>query len=179
MAVKSQCQPFDSEGRYWVGIDPGNTGALAVVDEYGDAMGWTRMPIIKVGRRTEINVARLKEFLPYPIRGEEHKIKIVIEEVTSFGMGRTSAFTFGKNLGVLLGVVSCMGFPMERPRPKQWQKVMLEGLAKGEHTKSSANVMALRLYPQLSDTLKVKANQGIADAILMAEWARRISMKGG
>ena len=178
MAVKSQIRPLEAEGRYWVGIDPGNTGGLAVVDEYGDVMGWTRMPILKVGKKTEIDIKKLKDFLPYPIIGETHKIKVVIEEVTSFGMGRTSAFTFGKNVGVLLGVVGTLGFPILRPRPQQWQKVMLDGLPKGEDIKSSSTAMARRLYPQMDDLLSVKANQGIADAVLMAEWARRIMGKG-
>ena len=152
--------------RRFVGIDPGTTGAVVVLDERGNIEVASLMPVRRVGKRNEVDAAKLAELV-----ASNEDTRAAVESVTSFGMGRTSAFTFGKNLGAVHAVLDVLSIPTMRVLPRLWQEVFW---AKDDcsDTKAAAVACVLSRWPGLGTTLKLKKNQGIADATLIAEWLR-------
>jgi len=152
--------------RRFIGIDPGTTGAVVILNERGDVEVASLMPIRRVGKRNEVDAAKLAQMVASDIDS-----RAAVESVTAFGMGRTSAFTFGKNLGSVHAVLDVLGIPTMRVLPRLWQEVFW---CKGdvEDTKAAAVGCVSQGWPSLAKSLKLKKNQGIADATLIAEWLR-------
>lgn len=142
----------------YIGIDPGQKGAMAFI---GDA-GITVIPFDE-GRY----LGHLKA-LAYP----PCAAKAVVEHVNAMpGQGVTSMFNFGKGFGWLLGVLDAYGIPYELVRPQKWKK---EYSVTGD--KNSSIAVCKRLFPEVSllpTTRCKKDSDGMAEALLMAEYARR------
>lgn len=156
--------------KYFAGIDVGNTGGIAVLDEYSELVAYTRMPIIKVGKKHEVDVFKVTDFLGKIPYGNCDELAITIEDVHAMPhQGVTSMFNFGKGYGLLLGLLQSMDFAVRRVSPRRWQKeLLLPKTDKDDNTKARANRTVLMAYPDLDKYLKVKRNQGVADAILIA-----------
>jgi hypothetical protein len=89
-----------------------------------------------------------------------------IENVHSMPkQGVVSAFTFGRNFGFLIGILTALKIPYEFVSPQKWQKAM-GCMSHGDKnvTKSAAQ----RLFPD------IKITHAIADALLICEYGRRI-----
>lgn len=88
--------------------------------------------------------------------------------------GSTSGFNFGFGAGTLNGIIKCLRMPLERVEPRTWKKYFgLIGAGK-----DASIAMALQQVPSLSTDqvwIAVRKSQrtGLADAVLIAEWARR------
>ena len=136
------------------GIDPGAKGAIALL--YGNSQDIFDMPML--GK--EVNGAEVasifKEFSPE---------NIWIEQVNSFGMGRTSAYNFGQGMGILKGVIATLEIPYTLVTPQKWKKHF--GLSK---EKDHSRLLATRLYPSMADQFARKKDDGRAEAILIAKY---------
>jgi Holliday junction resolvasome RuvABC endonuclease subunit len=82
-------------------------------------------------------------------------------------MGVVSAFTFGCNYERVVMALMCAGIPVEEVTPQRWQKA-LGCLTHGDKKVSKAR--AQQLFPG------IKITNYIADALLIAEYGRRISL---
>lgn len=144
-----------------IGIDPGTNGGIAwitdgkaCVEKMPDSLKdlWDLICDITNHPRSTV---------------DGRKYKAYIEQVhSSPQMGVKSAFTFGNGFGHLEMALTAAGIPFERVRPQVWQKAM------GCMTKGDKNVSkrkAQELFPSL------RVNHYIADALLIAEYGRRIS----
>ena len=136
-----------------IGIDPGINGGIAFIPNTGEP--WAhKMPETD---RDLIDLLRDSINL--------FDARAVIELVhSSPQMGVKSAFTFGEGYGRLQMVLTAMGIPYERVRPAVWQKAM-GCLTKGD--KNVSKRRAQELFPAL------KVTHATADALLIAEYARR------
>ena len=137
------------------GIDPGAKGAIALL--YNDSTAFIYdMPML--GK--EVNGAEVasifKEFSPE---------SIWIEQVNSFGMGRTSAYNFGQGVGILKGVMAALEVPYTLVTPQKWKKHF--GLSK---EKDYSRLLATRLCPSMADQFARKKDDGRAEAILIAKY---------
>ena len=141
---------------YYIGIDPGKDGALAWISAKGDA---EILPFCEAGY-----VAVL-----YQMKGN---CKAVLERVSARpGQGVTSMFSFGENYGFIRGILEAFSIPYEIVHPQKWKKEF--SVTKDKATSIKA---AKRLFPDVS--LKktercIKDHDGMAEALLMAEYARR------
>jgi crossover junction endodeoxyribonuclease RuvC len=145
-----------------VGIDPGSSGALVVLDDTGGYVSHLTMPVVKLGTKSRVNPAALKAFLElYPIR------HAYIERVGAMpGQGVSSMFTFGHAAGVVEGVVAGMGIPIDSITPQAWKKAA--GLIGAD--KDAARSRAVQLFPGLR-VLDLKGKgQAVADALLLARF---------
>lgn len=146
-----------------LGIDPGVTGALALLD--GETMKLTVYDVpswqVKVGRsrRSEIDVAGLCDILDIcaPDRA-------FIEQVGAMpGQGVTSMFRFGDAFGVLRGVVTGSRIPLEYVRPQEWQKIVR--MPRG----NEAGLLRVnQVFPSFSKYFARKKDHNRADAALIA-----------
>lgn len=153
-----------------VGIDPGLSGAIAFLED-DRLLNVDDLPTVEVrhgkGSRKELSAALLHDML---IHTEIRIAKAMVEDVNAFGMGRTSAFRFGVNVGTILSVLACCGIRTDVVTPVKWKKAM--GLTTD---KSLSRAEAIKRWPDQSQLFARKKDDGRAEAALLAEYGRRMS----
>lgn len=138
---------------YVCGIDPGNNGAVCLLPNDNTSI------LVQPLSATEVDII---DFV------QEHASVITIcaiEKVHSMpGNGSSSMFKFGQGYGFLRGIILSARIPLVDVTPQTWQKA-LSCLSHGDKniTKSKAQTM----YPSM------KITHTIADAILIASWAKQ------
>jgi Holliday junction resolvasome RuvABC endonuclease subunit len=145
-----------------IGIDPGQSGGIAWIDEKGRACV-EKMPVT-LADLWELMQSITEGFVAFRA-SNSLMFKAYIEHVhSSPQMGVKSAFTFGNGYGHLEMALTAAGIPFERVRPQKWQQAM------GCMTKGDKNVSKRRaqeLYPQ------IKVTHATADALLIATYGTR------
>ena len=154
-----------------VGIDPGACGGISSISTDQKDLSYCAMPVI--GK--EIDVNTIVNFLM-----QDAPQMVYIEHSQAIHkMSARSMFSFGKNFGILIGIVSAMKLPFCLVKPKVWQKAMFVGTDTSDKPKSRAACAAYRLFPEhdfkASQRCK-KEHDGIVDATLIAEYGRRVWM---
>lgn len=156
----------------FIGIDPGKQGAIAALDF--TLVG--RKPILFAGsinHGKDYNIPDMVELLKH---FKPRDPLVVIERATARpGQGVVSMFTFGKGYGIWLGILAALGIPYQVVHPSVWTKRMLLGSSGAG--KNRGVQIARQLFPQWQP--KTKKEEGYADAILLAEYAHRISKGQG
>jgi crossover junction endodeoxyribonuclease RuvC len=152
----------------YIGIDPGLSGAVAVLPE-----GWifdTPTAIVSSGKRQRREyleaemAAMLAPFVEDSVAA--------IEKVHAMPrQGVASMFTMGVGLGVWRGILAALGIPFDLVTPQRWKAVMMDGMGK---EKEAARTRALQLFPGLTPSLRLKKHHGRAEALLIAEYRRRL-----
>jgi crossover junction endodeoxyribonuclease RuvC len=153
---------------HWIGIDPGQTGGLAYLREDGSLWEAAKMPAIS----HEVDAIGLYHLLSNWTTGGSG-VKVAIEQVHSMpGQGVSSTFKFGKNFGIAIGVVAAMQLPLHRVPPQTWKKSFsLTG-----KDKDASRGKASELWPDMAEHWRFKNLNGISDAALIAECARRAGL---
>ncbi len=156
----------------FIGIDPGFKGAIAIIHK--DGVKVIDSPTLTVGTKRDYHIHEMIQILdPYTTQeGFGINIQAAIEKVHAIPppASRASAFTFGKGFGIWLGILAALWIPCEQVTPQRWQKEMMDGMQKG---KDASRAQAMALFPAIAEELKRKADDGRADALLIAEWRRR------
>jgi len=155
--------------RVTIGIDPGATGALAILAD-GRCTALYDMPVMPGAvRGMQVNTRALAAIL----RGVLHQYQgafpfAVLEEVAAMpGNGRSSMFSFGKSYGAVIGVLGALDIGIVPANPAVWKKHMhLSG-----KEKDVARTVAIERFPNVADQLAHKKDIGRADALLIALWA--------
>ncbi len=158
----------------FIGIDSGLDGAVAILPD-GILIDTPTLTVEGKGRskKREYNYRVMAESLREyrTIHTFENTAWCALEKVHAMpGQGVTSMFKMGVGLGAWRGILAANGIPHEEPTPQRWQKVMLDGMGKG---KDASRLRAIELFPHLADQLSRKKDHGRADALLLAEYARR------
>tara|TARA_R110000772_G_scaffold1995_1_gene6744 strand:+ start:623 stop:1084 length:462 start_codon:yes stop_codon:yes gene_type:complete len=142
-----------------VGVDPGAKGAIAFYCSNGSSAAMIDihdMPML--GK--EVNGAEVAELLT-----EFRPDHIWLEQVNSFGMGRTSAYNFGQGVGTLKGVFQALKIPFTLVTPQKWKKSY--GLSK---EKDHSRLLVTRLFPWIATEVSRKKDDGRAEALLIARY---------
>lgn len=143
----------------YIGIDPGKSGAMAIMHASGevevipfDAMNYS----VALAHATH----------------ETDDITCCVEKVGAMpGQGVVSMFNFGHNLGVIEGLLRGYGISYQLVPPQTWKK---EFSLSSDKAKSIE--VCQKLFPNVSllaTERSRKPNDGMAEALLMAEYARR------
>ena len=150
-----------------IGIDPGISGAISIV-ENKKILEVYDTPTMIDGKKNkrQINGAQvtnlIKEFLN---NGKE--VVVVVEQVNAMpGQGVTSMFNFGQSFGILKGICSAMQLPIYFVRPAKWKKYF--NLINSE--KDASRTRAIEIFPYFSSNLSKKKDSNKADAILIASY---------
>lgn len=140
----------------YIGIDPGKSGALAIID--GDIA--FAVPFDEMKYLAELQTVDPKKAIT------------CLEHVSAMpGQGVSSTFTFGQNFGWIQGVLATLRIPFELVRPQKWKKEF-----SATSDKNTSIAVCKRLFPGISllPTERCrKEHDGMAEALLMAEYARR------
>ena len=164
LAENALLRQLQGKGTTSCGIDPGFSGALAVVSEEGEVLGLEDMPVLKVGSRRELNEPAIKDFL------KRHKIATVALEKsqTRPGQGIASSGRYMMSYGVLRGLCVGLGIPYQLVHPRTWIKAMMPDMPK----EKEASIQRVgQLYPDL--VLDRKKDHGKADALLICLYGQR------
>ena len=150
-----------------VGIDPGLSGAIAVLEEK-KVLALFDMPVMSEGKKNknQLNSAQLVNILKENIKNDED-IAVVVEQVNAMpGQGVTSMFNFGQTFGAIKGVCAALNLPIVFVRPSKWKK-HFELI---NSSKDSSRTKVIEMYPSLSNQLARKKDVNKSDAILIARF---------
>lgn len=156
-----------------IGIDPGNTGAIAYKDDFG-CYGVYEMPIMamgKKGKKNQLNPTEVMQILrKILLDHKEHllvqcEVIVYLEQVHSMPVSSAaSMFNFGMGYGILQGVLSAMGLSYKFVPPQTWKKHF--GLLRTD--KDLARTLAIQQFPNIN--FSRKKDIGKADAMLITEY---------
>ena len=150
-----------------VGIDPGLSGAIAVLEEK-KVLALFDMPVTSEGKKNknQLNSAQLVNILKENIKDDED-IAVVVEQVNAMpGQGVTSMFNFGQTFGAIKGVCAALNLPIFFVRPSKWKK----HFDLINSSKDSSRTKVIEMYPSLSNQLARKKDVNKSDAILIARF---------
>ena len=137
-----------------IGIDPGRSGGLACIGPGGQDVQVYKLD------NTDRDV---HEMLCEYVKVADFAF---LEKVHSMPrQGVASTFKFGQSFGFLQGLLIASGIPFELVTPQKWQGYL------GCRTKGDKNVTKSRAQALFPD---VKCTHAISDALLIAEYGRRI-----
>lgn len=158
-----------------IGIDPGKTGGVAVINDKGETLhtevmgdsGWF-IKFIKWVRQ----------------QWHEQEIFVYLEKAQPVhGNGLVSMFSYADHFGELKGILKTLEMPFELIPPQTWTKEMHIGASLKFRAKDKSRQIAQRLFPlvDLTDPDKPsskKIHEGIMDARIIAEYGRRRQSRG-
>jgi len=146
------------------GIDPGITGAIAVIDDFNNGYFVDDIPVMAKGKgsgkvKNQINPAALFEIL------EKYSPKhIFLERISSMpGQGVASMFSMGDSFGCIRGVCACIDAQLHLITPQSWKKYYSLG-----KDKEVVRAKAIELFPLAA--LSRKKDHNRAEAVLIANY---------
>lgn len=158
----------------YIGIDIGKKGAIAVINE--NSIDTFPMPMTK----DEVDIGSLFFILATNSPENTH---IIFEKLgVIYGSSKQTAFSMGYQMGLVEAFCVAMEIPYTAVRAKDWQKEMFKHTTvinkpgkTSKDTKAMALVTIKRLFPTLSLTYGKtnKPHDGLIDAVLIAEYARK------
>lgn len=145
-----------------IGIDPGKSGALAVIyaDENNKPFRIKVVPFEETAYRDTLAAC------------VDSRVVCCLEKVGAMpGQGVVSMFNFGHNFGFIQGLLQANKIPYQLVPPQTWKKEF----SLSSDKQASIDVCK-RLFPDINlmaTPRSRKENDGMAEALLMAEYARR------
>lgn len=147
---------------YLIGIDPGASGAVVVMDKTFALIEWGLMPTVKIGTQTRVNAAALASMLREFDAGHAF-----MEQVGAMpGQGTASMFSFGHAAGTASGVLGALEITTTMVTPQSWKK--RAGLSGTD--KDAARSRAIQLWPDWRALDAKGKGQALADAALIARF---------
>lgn len=153
-----------NQNRHIIGIDPGTQGGIVIINPAHTAVEW-----FALSEYTNEQIADIITGLAF-----HHKCLAFIELVHAMqGDGITTAGTFMKAFGFLIGCCLAAGIPTDFVAPQTWQRMMALGVVTGSR-KAAHAAKATLLFPDAAKEFKRKRiTQETADAFLIAEYGWR------
>ena len=141
----------------YIGVDPGKNGGIAIIDSDG---------VIAFPFSEERLLIELDGI------AQEYECICYLEHVHAMPkQGVSSTFNFGMNFGFIQGVLKAYEIPYELVTPQKWKKEF-----SCTSDKNTSIEVCKRLFPgvNLKATERCKKDHdGIAEALLIAEYGRR------
>ena len=183
--------------RHVIAIDPGLTGAIALLTD-GELVEVVDMPTAtttkrKKGKTVTVNtldvdrIVAIIDRLGYSLNlDHDHPLEFVIEaQSTRPGQAAQSVLKTGTGYGVLIGIAAMTGHPWHTIRPQEWKKEQglsgigaeLKGAAKTRAIKTASRHLAAMRWPDHALLFARAKDDGRAEAALIGDaWLR---MNGG
>lgn len=143
----------------YIGIDPGQTGGIAIIDDLNKnsvAYPYSSIKLIEICKQFQDN---------------KNRIKIYVEKVHAMPhQGVTSMFNFGMGYGKILGILEAFEFKYNLVTPQSWKKYV--GVTADKQTSIRK---AQYLFPEVSllPTKRCRVpNDGMAEALLIAYYGK-------
>ena len=145
---------------FFIGIDPGKSGAVAIINKKSECVHLFDCPV----NGKDIDIQNIVQEL----EGFKENVFCVIEKSQAMpGQGVTSMFNYGVGYGIYKGVLTTLRIPFEEIQPKKWKSDFSL-----DSDKNKSIVKAKQLFPSEAGKI-LKSKDGRAEALLIAEYARR------
>lgn len=159
-----------------LGVDPGNTGAFAVVKEDSSLEHFFPMPLTKDKNafdKKEIDIDEICSWF------DKNSIDLLICELpTSYGMLPAGAFTYGYNFSRLITAFHMSKSAYKKlvyVRPSEWAKDIHKDMDKNLKAKAKSEMCFSELFGDVQfGKLNKGSIGGVKDAALIAEYGRRL-----
>lgn len=186
---------------YYMGIDPGINGGIAVIDESGNFVFAKPTPCIKIKKnnksKSDYDVSTMADY----VRSFLDKDLTVCQELTHAmpGNGGVSMYHFGRGHGIWEGIVGAFALPYVLCTPQKWKgmypSLSQDKLTKEQRLKMSSSEISSWKRKQKSESKKKSIDlaksmffgadkeitkikhDGIAEALLIANWLRINNVK--
>jgi crossover junction endodeoxyribonuclease RuvC len=144
-----------------LGVDPGLTGAFAVIETSLDLLLVWDMPVALSGTGSRKEV--IPVFVADIVRDTAPDVCFIERVGAMPKQGVSSVFSFGRSYGVVLGVLGALRVPVHLIAPAQWKRTMKLG-----QDKAAARAMAVRLFPDAGHYFTRVRDHDRAEAALIA-----------
>ena len=151
----------------FIGIDPGKSGAIAILDGQGNIVSISDMPVVgnQVSGTLLCDIVDAAAITADPLEWTVD-VMAIVEQVHSMPkQGVASSFDFGKSYGIVLGVLEGARIRTEHVSPQRWKKAM--------HLTADKELCrrrAINVWPNDADLFKRKKDSDRAEAALLALW---------
>jgi crossover junction endodeoxyribonuclease RuvC len=176
----------------FLGIDPGSSGALALLEDGQCPKFWDTPTVqVKSGKTFKRQLDPHAASLMLMAISQEclDPLLITIEKVAPMPnfrskddegkpqqMGVTSAFSFGRDFGMWIGICAALQLPFQLVHPAAWKARVMAGMGK---EKDASRVKAMQLFPLAAKDLNLKKHHNRADALLLAYYAMLVGIPQG
>lgn len=152
-----------------LGVDPGLSGALALLEPVGGSLTVFDIPTLQIGTKRRIDeyaLARIIDDLSERI-GE-----VWLEQVGPRpGEGAVGAFSFGRGYGLIRGICAASFLPIHDVTPAVWKRDL-----RVTGDKDEARARASALFPRHAGAWPLKKHDGRAEAAMIALYGARHSL---
>lgn len=168
MTLSESEKEYLARNIFYVGIDPGLSGAIAVLDDNANLVDLSDIPVMAKGKgksvvKNQINAVALSDLMLAYMN-----TTAIIENVSARpGQGVSSMFSLGDSVGAIRGVCASLKMRSHYVTPQTWKKYY-----KLPSDKEYARAKAIELYPEAS--LHRKKDHGKAEAILLARYGYEV-----
>jgi hypothetical protein len=145
-----------------IGVDPGVTGALALLTDKGDLLDVLDMPSLADGTkgRSTVNSPLLASML-----AKWHARAVFCEFVSARPTdGSVQAFAFGRCRGAVEGVCGALSLPISLITPQSWKR--LHDIPPGDQ-KDLARSKAIAKWPAMAERFARKLDHNRAESALI------------
>jgi crossover junction endodeoxyribonuclease RuvC len=167
-----------------IGVDPGLTGAFAVLDHHGEALSvhdLPTMPIPEAGPKAtiqrEIDVRELYTLLRSVVPADESVI-CVVEHISSLGdtvKGDQAKASLAATKAYIMAVLRLQGLDTRRVAPARWKKMYgIREPEKGAGLPDAKKQALAKARQMFGDRyLPLAKHHNRAEALLIAQWGLR------
>jgi crossover junction endodeoxyribonuclease RuvC len=146
----------------YCGIDPGLSGALAVVETINDVpvlVDAIDMPSTGTGAKARVDIIAAASWI-----AKHAPSMVYVERAQAYpGQGASSGFSYGRAVGAIEAVIALCQIPMTLVEASVWKRRLhLPG-----KDKEASRQRALQLFPAQHALLARKKDHGRADAALI------------
>ncbi len=159
-----------------IGVDPGASGAIAIIESTGKLVHVFDMPSVEIVSGGKAKRRISPEMLAAELRLYADQGAVAyLEQVGAMpGQGVSSMFAFGQAFGIVLGVMAGLAIPCQTVTPAKWKKdLKLNG------GKDAARAKAAQIWPGQAGEFKRVKDDGKAEAALIAAWGLDVTNYSG
>lgn len=169
-----------------IGIDPGISGAIGIIDVKNDNIEVFDVPTIKIDNPNRKAKQKTKNEYDKIAMGKllsqysKRKVVVVMEKVHAMpGQGVTSMFNFGRGVGIWEGIFAALGWEPELVTPQTWKKEygdklfksiikpdIIKSMKKSDYNRASVKERAI--YDLADKSYKLEKQSGKDEAKSMA-----------
>jgi crossover junction endodeoxyribonuclease RuvC len=140
-------------------VDPGLTGAAAVLDKGEHLIAVFDLPTLGKNAQKRLDAANLADL----VREHGPYAFAVVEQVNAFPkQGVSSTFRFGASYGTILGVIGALAIPLRHVSPSQWKRAM-----RLNNDAETSLMRAIERWPSQADLFVRKRDHNRAEAALI------------
>ena len=154
-----------------LGIDPGLSGGLSIIDERFNLIACIQMPTVCVdGKKRRVDPRPVFDFIGL------HQPELTVVEMVGArpGQGVVSMFNFGDAFGVVRAVAECLCPDVRYARPQEWRgHQSLSGLSKEQIAEVAYEVFQAEAIYGKTRAGKRAVRDGISDSLMIAKYGVR------